>query len=583
MAKKISIRNVKLYLRVLKYIRDYWPSFIIALVSNVIYAASDVYFIYLLKPILNKGFITRDIHFIRWVPVLAAIVFLTRSISSFCANYFMARTSRGVIMQLRQDIFKHLLRLPATYYDNHSSGFMLANLIYNVEQVANAGADTLTTFLQSICMIVGLIFIMLSISWRLSILLLISAPIVVFTVRKINQRLRTLNLKLQHQMGDITSIAEETIEGYKVVRAFGGQQHETAKFAKATRTNRGFELKITISKSIGSIIPQTIVVAILILTVWLSMSHQSILMLSAGGFAALFGAMLTLLKPLKNFTKVNALIQRGLSGAENVFAVIDEPIETDNGTTKIKTATGAIAFKNVNFSYPNTEKLVLQDINFEIAPGQIVALVGQSGGGKSTIVNLLQHFYDGYTGAITLDNINIRDIVLTDLREQFAFVSQHVSLFNDSAKHNIAYGKFENASEQDIIAAAKAANAWNFIKQLPQGLDTLLGENGVLLSGGQRQRIAIARAILKNAPILILDEATSALDTESEREIQTALQKLMQHCTTLVIAHRLSTIENADKILLIEHGRIVESGNHQELLAHNGRYAKLHKMQFKEA
>ena len=582
MAKKISIRNIKLYLKVLKYVRNYWPSFIVALVSNVIYAASDVYFVYLLKPILNKGLITRDTRFIHWVPILIAIIFLVRVTSSFCANYFMARTSRGVIMQLRQNVFKHLLCLPATYYDNHSSGFILANLIYNVEQVANAGADTLSTFLQSICMIIGLVFVMLSINWRLSILVLISAPIVAFTVRKINKRLRTLNLKLQYQMGDITSIAEETIEGYKVVRAFGGQQHEATKFTKATEKNRNFELKITISKSIGSIIPQIIVVTILICTIWLSMSHQSFLKLSAGGFAALFTAMLTLLKPLKNFTKVNAVIQRGLSGAENVFALLNEPIETNNGTTTIKKATGKIAFKKVNFSYPNTNKLILQNINFESSPGQIIALVGQSGGGKSTIVNLLQHFYDGYTGQITLDDINIRDIALTDLREQFASVSQHVSLFNDSARHNIAYGKFENASDQDIITAAKAANAWGFIKQLPQELDTLLGENGVLLSGGQRQRIAIARAILKNAPILILDEATSALDTESEREIQHALQKLMQHCTTLVIAHRLSTIENADKILLIEHGRIVESGNHQELLAHNGRYARLYKMQFKE-
>jgi subfamily B ATP-binding cassette protein MsbA len=582
MVKKYDITNIGLYLRVLKYLRHYWPPFIVATISNILYASADVYFVYLLKPILNKGFIERDAHFAHFIPLLVAGIFAVRCMAGFCSSYFMARTSRGVIMMLRQDIFTHFLRLPSTYYDNHSSGFMLANLIYNVEQVANAGAETLTTFIQSFCMIVGLIIVMFSISWHLSLLFLISAPIVVFTVRKINKRLRALNLKLQHQMGDVTNIAEETIEGYKVIRAFGGQQHETKKFAKATERNRAFELKIVISNSIGTVVPQLIAVSLLIFSIWLSMSHTSAVKLTAGGFASIVTAMLALLKPLKNFTKVNALIQRGLAGAENVFALIDEKIETDRGTISIKRANGTIAFKNVDFTYSNTKKPTLQNINFEVAPGQIVALVGHSGGGKSTIINLLQHFYDNYTGEIILDGINIRDIVLTDLREQFALVSQHVSLFNDTAAHNIAYGKFENASEQDIINAAKAANAWGFIEQLPQGLDTLLGENGVLLSGGQRQRIAIARAILKDAPILILDEATSALDTESERQIQMALEQLMQHRTTLVIAHRLSTIENADKILLIEHGRILESGDHKTLLAQNGRYAQLHKMQFKE-
>jgi subfamily B ATP-binding cassette protein MsbA len=582
MAKKLITNKLELYIRILKYIRFYWGSFAIAMISNAIYASTDVYFVYLLKPILNKGFIARDTYFINFLPILISCIFILRCLASFAASYFMVRASRGVIMLFRQHIFKHLLQLPATYYDNHSSGKILSSILYNVEQVANAGADTLTIYLQSTCMVIGYIIIMFIMSWQLSMLFFITIPIIFITVRIASKRIRKINLKLQQQMGDVTNIAEEAIEGYKVIRAFGGQQYETNKFVTATKKNRAYELKVVVAKSLSVIIPQLVAVSILILTVYLATSHKSALMITAGGFASLVTAMLAMLKPLKNFTRVNAKIQRGLAGAESIFELLDQETEKDHGTIHIDRAKGAIAYHNVSFTYPNTNTQVLQNISFNAEAGQIIALVGQSGGGKTTIVNLLQRFYDDFCGDITIDNNNIRDFILTDLREQFAAVSQHVTLFNDTIAHNIGYGKFENASETEIIAAAKAANAWSFINQLPKGLNTLIGENGLLLSGGQRQRIAIARAILKNAPILILDEATSALDTESERQIQAALEKLMHNRTTLVIAHRLSTIENADKILVIEHGRVIEMGNHATLLAQNGRYTQLHKLQFSE-
>lgn len=580
--KRFSITGLQLYFRVLKYAKHYWLSFTIAIISNTIYASTDVYFVYLLRPILNKGFIARDIAFVHYLPFLASILFLIRCIAGFSASYFMVRASRGVIMRIRQNIFKHLLHLPATYFDHHSSGQILSGILYNVEQVANAGASTLTTFLQSFCMIVGYIVVMFTMSWRLSLLFAITAPIIAITVKVTNKRLRKINLQLQKYMATVTGIAEEATEGYKVIRAFGGQQYEINKFNKATKKNRNGALKVVVAKSLGVFVPQVLAVAILIFTIYLATSHKSAFILTAGGFAALITAMLALLKPLKNFTKVNAIIQAGIAGAESVFGLLDQEAEKDTGIICIERTNGAITYTDVCFSYTNVLHPTLENINFTIEPGHITALVGHSGGGKTTIVNLLQRFYEYQSGEILIDNINIRDYKLTNLREQFALVSQHVTLFNDTVANNIAYGRFSKVTTDEIINAAKAANAWNFIKQLPQGLNTLIGENGVLLSGGQRQRIAIARAILKNAPILILDEATSALDTESERQIQTALDELMQHRTTLVIAHRLSTIENANKILVIEHGKIIEVGTHQNLINQNGRYAQLHKMQFRE-
>ena len=407
-------------------------------------------------------------------------------------------------------------------------------------------------------------------------------PIIAISVQFTAKRLRRINLNIQTQMGSVANIAKEAIDGYKVIRSFGSESYETDRFDKATQNNRHRELKTVITKSLSVSGTQFIAGVALALIIYLAAIHNSSSALSAGSFAAIVAAMLALLKPLKTFATVNATIQKGLAGVQSIFSLLDNEEEKDTGTVHVERVKGKIDFHHMSFVYPGTDKDVLKDVNFSIQPGKTVALVGHSGGGKTTLISLLQRFYDNFKGKITIDDIDIRELILLDLRRQFATVSQNVVLFNDTIARNIAYGQFDTIGHSKIIAAAKAANAWDFINELPQGIDTVIGENGDLLSGGQRQRIAIARAILKNAPILILDEATSALDTESEYKIQLALKELMRDRTTLVIAHRLSTVENADIIIVIENGVIVEMGNHHALLEQEGYYAKLYKMQFKD-
>ncbi len=583
MSKKYTHKNsAVLYRRLLKYVFNYWPAFVIAMLANVGYSGLDASVTYMLKPILNKGFIARDMQFIHILPFLVLGAFLFRGTMNLLSSYFMARVSNGVIMDFRQQIFEKIMKLPAVYFDNKGSGQMLSIILYNVSQVTSAGSSALTTMVQSFCMVLGLLVVMFTISWRMSLLFLITVPAIGLTVHISSRRLRKLSLQLQEQMGDVTNIAEEGIEGYKVVRAFGGQSHEINKFNKVTYRNYIRQLKVVMTNAFSVTAVQMFAAIVLSLVMYLATSHKSSMMLSAGGFVALITAMVAILKPLKNFTNVNSKIQQGLAGAQSVFELLDFDVEEDKGTVRLEKAKGDIVYDDVSFSYPLKDKQVLNNISFSVKPGKMVALVGRSGSGKSTIVNILQRFYMGWRGQIKLDGEPIENYVLSDLRQQFAIVSQHVTLFNDTVAHNLAYGKFADASEEDIIVAAKAANAWEFIKEMPEGIQTLVGENGVMLSGGQRQRIAIARAILKNAPIFILDEATASLDTESERQIQDALDRLMKDRTTIVIAHRLSTIESADLIIVMDSGSILEVGKHKELIAHQGMYAHLHKLQFRD-
>lgn len=570
-----------LYLRILRYSAIFWPALVLGVVGNALYSGIDASLTYFLKPLLNKGFIAKDQAFIVWLPAIVCLIFLLRSFTNFLGSYYMTYVARSIVLRFRQDLFDHLLKIPATYYDNSSSGQILSVMLYNVEQVAKVGADSLTDLVQSFFLIIGYLVVMFTISWRLSLIYFVTIPFIALVTRLSTKYVRKINHAIQRGMGKVTSIAEETIVGYKVVRAFGGQDYERNKFLSALEDNRRRELHNVAVKSISVSLVQF--VAAIALAIIIFYATHATTSLSAGGFVALVASMLAILRPLKVFNTVNSTIQRGLAGAQSVFALLDDVEEKDTGTRVVERVQGLVHYQQVSFTYPNTDREVLHDINFTMAPGTTTAVVGRSGSGKSTLVSLLPRFYDCQSGQILLDDYPLQDYQLSALRQQMAIVTQNVTLFNDTIANNIAYGLLRGASEQEIIAAAKAAHAWEFIEQLNEGIHTLIGENGVLLSGGQRQRIAIARAILRNAPLLILDEATSALDTESERYIQAALQELMKDRTTIVIAHRLSTIENAHQILVMDEGRIVEVGHHQQLLALQGYYAKLHAMQFGEA
>lgn len=578
--KKVA-NAMHLYARLLKYVRQYWLCLVIAGIASMLYSGIDAWFIYFLKPLLNKGLVAKDRHFLQYAPYLVLGVFMLRGVASFFSNYNIASASRSVIMRLRQDLFAHLQRLSARFYDHNSTGQVLSILLYAVDQVANASADVLTTAIQALFLMVGLVIVMFSISWKLTLLYFIILPVVATIMRITSLRIRRLNLSIQESISALSHRAEENIEGYKVVRTFGGEKHEIEKFNKVTRVNRQREMKTVVARSVSVSLVQFITAGALAFTLFIATLDVADSILTPGGFVTMVAAMLALLKPIKDLAFVQNKLYRGLAGAQNVFELLDEKPEVDEGQVPLRKAKGKIEFKQVNFAYTD-KKHVLQNINFSIEPGEIVALVGRSGSGKSTLVNLLSRFYDDYSGEITLDGVSIRDYLLHALRQQFALVSQHVTLFQDTIYNNIAYGRFDNVTEAEIIQAAEMSYAMEFIARLPKQFDAMIGENGVLLSGGQRQRLAIARAILKDAPILIFDEATSALDTESERYIQAALDKLMQGRTTLIIAHRLSTIEHAHKIIVMDEGRIVEIGTHQQLLAHQGHYAKLYQMQFKD-
>ncbi len=577
MNKKPQDKTGPLYRRLLSYVKPFWPVLLLGVFANILYSLIDASFTYMMRPFLDKSFIHLDLDFVKKIPFIVLIGITLRGLVSSLGSYCMTWVARSVVKVMRQRVFAHIVRLPADYYDEATSGQLLSKILYDVEQVAQVSADALTDFVQNTCLVVGLLTVMMVICWQLSLMFLVTIPFVGLIVNYTNKRVRRISHKVQQSMGDVTEIASEVIEGYREVRIFGGEQHEIGKFNQATEVSRKNDMKVAVSKAINVSGVQCVIAIGIAAIIFVSIQLSAVLVISAGSFLAIIAAMLQLIKPMKTLTTLNATIQRGLAGAESVFNLLDKAVEADKGDGFAQKVKGHIEFDKVSYAYRQGQR-VLHEVSFTIAAGETVALVGHSGSGKTTIANLLPRFYELKQGRITIDGIPIADLSLRALRDQIALVSQHVTLFNDSLANNIAYGSF-NVSRERIEEAAKFAFADEFINRLPNGYDTHIGENGVLLSGGQRQRLAIARAILKDAPILILDEATSALDSESERYIQKALEQIMKTKTTLVIAHRLSTIQRANKIVVMNQGRIIEQGTHQQLLALQGRYSQLHHVQ----
>lgn len=552
-----------------------------AIIGMLGYAGIDTLFFSQLQPLIDDGLTQANPNILKYAPIFVLVAFLFRGIFHFIATYCLAWLGNHVVMRLRQQLFEHIVAMPVPFHDKESTGTLISKITYDTEQLLNAVSKAVLTLIREGGFVIGLLGLMFYYSWQLSTIFLLIIPVVTVIVVVVSKRFRAVSKRIQKMMGIVTSATEQTFNGHKVVLTFGGQEREYKRFAKINNQNRQQRMKLVAAKALSVPIIQIIASFGLAFVLYMASQEDMMETLSPGIFIQVVTSMIMMLRPLKLLTTVNSEFQRGMAAAASVFAVLDQKVEQDTGTIAIEKAEGFFEFNHVNFNYANSEKPALDDVSFKVAPGKTLALVGRSGSGKSTISSMLLRFYQATDGEVLIDGQNINDYKLKDLRHQFAYVSQQVVLFNDSLANNIAYGK-PDASDAEILAAAKAAHVYEFASQLPQGLDTNIGDNGSMLSGGQRQRVAIARALLCDAPFLILDEATSALDTESERHIQDALKVLQQNRTCLVIAHRLSTIESADSIIVMEQGKLIEQGSHQELLAKDGAYAQLHAFQFGE-
>ncbi len=556
--------------------------FVLAVFAMIVASLTEPAFPALLKIIFDKGFVEKDVSVIQLAPLVLVGLFTLRGIAGFISTYAISWVGSRVVADIRQQMFRRLLGLPIHYFDRHGTGALVSKFNYDVAQVATAASSVVTVLIREVLTMIGLLAWLLYLNWQLTLIALVVAPPIVWITRAAAIRIRELSRRTQKTMGDMTHVLEEAISGRKIVKVFGGQRYEAARFDQASERVRSLGMKLTVVSSLNTPAVQMLVSVALALIIYFAALQSMRDETTVGGFVSFVTAMVMLLNPIKALTSVNEAIQRGLAAAESIFGLLDQIPEQDEGAIALPRAAGRIELRDVSFRYQADGAPILDKVGFTVQPCERIALVGKSGGGKSTIANLIPRFYHPDSGQILIDGIDIEQMKLADLRANIAIVSQDVVLFDDTVAANIAYGRSGSAAPEAIEAAARSAFAHEFIQTLPDGYETLIGENGLRLSGGQRQRLAIARAILKNAPILILDEATSALDTESERHVQTALETLMTGRTTLVIAHRLSTIESADRIIVIEGGRVVESGPHAELLAANGMYAQLHALQFRE-
>lgn len=569
--------------RFLTYLKAYKVPFVFAIIGMIGYSAVDTFVFAQLQPMIDESLGKNDHDYLRLAAYAIVPLFLLRGFFNFLGSYTLSWIGAQVVMRMRQQLFDKYIHLPVSFHDNQAVGGLISKVTYDTEQVANASGKALLTLVREGALVIGLLCVMFYYSWQLSLIFLLIGPLVAVIVSYVSKRFRVVSRNIQHSMGNLTSSVEQAVKGHKVVIMFGGQEIERERFKHKNNHNRQQTMKMSVAQILSVSTIQVIASIALAVVLYIASTPGMLEKLTAGVFINVVFCMVMLLKPLKQLTTINNQFQKGMAACSSIFEILDEQDEDDKGTLKIARAQGEIEFDDVTFTYPGKHSPALSHVSFKAAPGQSIALVGRSGSGKSTISSLLTRFYSPQEGEIRLDGAPLNSIDLKSLRAQFAVVSQNVTLFNDTIANNIAYGAKQNVSREEIENAAKMAHVEEFLTNLPQGLDTVIGENGLMLSGGQRQRIAIARAILAQAPILILDEATSALDTESEKLIQDALETLQKRCTSIVVAHRLSTIENADCIMVVEQGQIIEQGKHQALLAKGGHYAQLHALQFGES
>ena len=579
---RLDTRVVSVYRRLWRYVTPYRSIGLIAVIGMTATAAVEAGMVSLLKPLTDDALVARNLETVRWMPIAFIGIFIGRGLAGFATEMSLGWIGRGVISSLRRDVFRKFLTLPSQFFENHATGPLLSRMTYNVEMVAESVTSVVTILIRDLLTIVAAVGVMLYQSVRLTVFVAFLLPIISILIRVLSKAFRRYSNRIQDSIGEVTQVSEEVVTGNRVVKIFGGYEYEEDRLVAVDERNRKQNLKLVRSRALGVAVTQ-VIFGLGIAGVIYVASIQSIEgKLTPGNFIAFFGAMMLMLQPLRRLTSVSATLQRGIAAGDSLFKIIDEPDEVDSGTFRAETVKGTVEFRNVRFAYADEKGPVLDDLSLKVEAGKSLAIVGHSGSGKSTLVSLLPRFYDVERGQILLDGTPVQEYALDNLRSHISLVSQDVVLFNDTIANNLAYGELRRSSREEVLRAIEAAHLSEFIAELPEGLETTVGDRGVLLSGGQRQRIAIARALLKNAPVLILDEATSSLDSQSERRIQEALNALMRDRTTLVIAHRLSTVESADRIIVLDQGHIVESGTHRELLARDGHYASLYRMQFND-